>query len=636
MVPCPQCNQGAAPGYSLCPHCGANLLVDVILDGPIQGSRERFEVAKSLMALGTLGLTFGELQEALQTPHPVVARGVTRAFAGVTLERLDASGVRGEVVPVGQGGQRGAVPRVPALWGAVALGVALVAGGGWFALRRTSGGQVPQVTAPAPTPDAETPAAAATPGGDIPRDVMERVIASSVVIKCPRSEGAGFFVSEQQVLTNAHVVCGAEEQMRVLLSNGRTVLGTTRRRDDALDLAVVDVAGASGEPLPLGDAAAVKPGEKVAAVGSPRGLEFTLSLGTVSYVGRNRFGVGYLQVDINVNPGNSGGPVVDRQGRALGLMTMMVKDSNGLGLALPVNYAVTGAAPVLALPQAPPASPAWTELLDRVAQANQREVDEARRSFAQPGLLTAALRQDAWVVAAVMRRSPGEPSVEPLTFRMEKGGQVLCPPASAPPQGWKRLNGTTLKGIDKQMLGWLRANRLDSDLYVGVAVLRWASCAPAVGAELVLEGSDAGASRTPVVPFSFDRFEEVPVPRDEPPQIVDPDGPEVRPPPAVSARPDTAAPDTAEQEALWRGRFQGARQKIKDVDARVEQAKAFIHAADGHATVGYKLTERGITKYEEAQQIVARADADRAQAQKELEDLEHRAANEAIPFEWRR
>src|SRR6185503_6369190 len=85
--------------------------------------------------------------------------------------------------------------------------------------------------------------------------------------------------------------------------------------------------------LPLGDVEDVALGDRVMMIGSPMGLEFTVHEGLVSHLGRVAQGVAFIQLDAKVNPGNSGGPIIDEQGRVVGVVTLKQAQAEGIGLA---------------------------------------------------------------------------------------------------------------------------------------------------------------------------------------------------------------------------------------------------------------------------------------------------------------
>ena len=161
--------------------------------------------------------------------------------------------------------------------------------------------------------------------------------------------GSGVIVREDgYVLTNNHVVEGAAEVL-VQLSDGRKVDAEIVGTDPATDLAVLKVEATGLHPATLGDSEAIQVGDWVLAVGSPFGLEQTVTAGIIS--GKNRVqgiiggGQGFedfLQTDAAINPGNSGGPLANLRGEVVGINTAILSRSGasaGIGFAIPVGLA---------------------------------------------------------------------------------------------------------------------------------------------------------------------------------------------------------------------------------------------------------------------------------------------------------
>ena len=192
--------------------------------------------------------------------------------------------------------------------------------------------------APAPAPTVAPVAAAATARLSA-RDLARQSLPATVSLHCNDSIGSGFFVEPDLILTNAHVLCPPGEKIRAVLSNGDHYTGETVRSSQAVDLALVRLPGAKITPLPLGDVGDLALGDRIMMIGSPVGLEFTVHEGLVSHLGRVVQGVAYIQLDAKVNPGNSGGAIIDEQGRVVGIVTLKQAQAEGIGLAVPINYA---------------------------------------------------------------------------------------------------------------------------------------------------------------------------------------------------------------------------------------------------------------------------------------------------------
>jgi len=229
------------------------------------------------------------------------------------------------------------------------LSAALLAGAAGGAV----GAAVAPDDAPPPVADSTTAVRTSTTGdvAAVAAEVLPSVVSISVRSASGSGSGSGVVLDEAgHVLTNDHVVApGADGEIAVLLSDGRRgdarIVGT----DPVTDLAVlkVDVDGGL-TPIALGRSADVTVGDAVLAVGSPLGLEGTVTTGIISALDRTvRTNpesplLGALQTDAAINPGNSGGALVDANGRLIGINTAISSTSGGsigLGFAIPVDQA---------------------------------------------------------------------------------------------------------------------------------------------------------------------------------------------------------------------------------------------------------------------------------------------------------
>ena len=158
-----------------------------------------------------------------------------------------------------------------------------------------------------------------------------------------RGTGSGVVVrADGVIVTNNHVIDGATRIM-VHLRDGRTMSARVLGTDPSTDLAVIKV-DAQGLPAARwADSSAARVGEWVLAVGAPFGLEASVTHGVVSAMGRGNLGENpiedYLQTDASINPGNSGGPLVNLRGEVLGINTMIVRQANNIGFAVPSRLA---------------------------------------------------------------------------------------------------------------------------------------------------------------------------------------------------------------------------------------------------------------------------------------------------------
>jgi S1-C subfamily serine protease len=201
------------------------------------------------------------------------------------------------------------------------------------------------------------------PTGEVPQDeelldaysravvhVVEQVGPAVVSIgrssrRGPAGAGSGVvFTPDGYVLTNAHVAAGAH-QLEIGFTDGSTCAAQLVGVDHATDLAVVRATGRTLAHASFGSSSSLRVGQVVIAIGNPLGFSSTVSAGVVSALGRTmraRDGhamEGIIQSDVALNPGNSGGPLVDSRGRVVGINTAIILGAQGISFSVPIDTA---------------------------------------------------------------------------------------------------------------------------------------------------------------------------------------------------------------------------------------------------------------------------------------------------------
>ena len=206
----------------------------------------------------------------------------------------------------------------------------------WNASANLKDAPAPAATEPAPT----SPSSPPVPLSASIEEMVDRVMPAVVLIETSSGRGSGFYVRHDTLLTNVHVVQN-DSYVTLRRMDGSSVNARVESRAPAFDIAVLKVAAPSPSQavIPMGSAHSLKAGQEIIVIGSALGtLQNSVSRGIVSGL-RSSGGATLVQTDAATNPGNSGGPMLDRSGAVIGITTMGYKGAEGLNFGVAIDHA---------------------------------------------------------------------------------------------------------------------------------------------------------------------------------------------------------------------------------------------------------------------------------------------------------
>jgi len=314
-----------------------------------------------------------------------------------------------------------------------------------------------------------------------------------------RAMGTGFLISDDgYVLTNHHVIDNADE-VKVTLGDRREFTAKVVGSDQRSDVALLKIDGKDLPVLRTGNAAGVKPGQWAVAIGSPFGLEQSVTAGIVSAVGRsnpyaNQQYVPFIQTDVAINQGNSGGPLLNTSGEVIGINSQIFSNSGGymgVSFAIPIDVAMN------VVGQLKATGKVQRGQLGVMFQSTNITSDQAR-GFGLPDTLGA-------LVSEVVPGSPAEKvGIEPGDVIRSADGVTIRQPGDLPPIVGNKVPGAKVKIVvfreGRERTYDVTLSELDDSAVAGGATPRPGapSTAPAGGANalgLVVQDLDAAQRR---------------------------------------------------------------------------------------------------------------------------------------------
>jgi hypothetical protein len=425
---------------------------------------------------------------------------------------------------------------------------------------------------------------------------------------CPSFPGEGVFISATELLTRAQLSCTAEEPFEVRVGK-RTLLARIRKEPLAGGFAVADVVGGEGEAIELGNSTALAVSDELSSADSHA---------TIADNDETVLGVPQMIIDFEDQRPPEGTLLFDQNGAAVALMWRSFGPKSAFAAPLAI---FTG-------PQAPRAM-----LEERTERSARAEVGTMKKALAFPIVSTAVIDARGRLFVQLLRRGAWE---KPVHVTVE--GPQHCDARRAL-GGWEPLRTNAAWDLQSQQLFmYLDGHAIAADLDAAELELTAGDCSGVdvkslAGARVVLEGADPKYGQAIVARTALAlEISPDPGPSAPPPEKV------ARAQPFVPFKPSA----THGSEEEWRSRFRNVHQHVAQVEQELQEKQRFVQLMDGKAQrhnphlPGTWLTGDEMDRYNQYKRDLEHAAEFRAEAQRQLEDLERDAANASVPLEWRR
>jgi hypothetical protein len=299
---------------------------------------------------------------------------------------------------------------------------------------------------------------------------------ATVVLTSGPCQGSAFFVTPELLLTNAHVVCAETAEARV---GDRAVPATIVQIDDELDVALLRAEGAGGTPLRLANVMSVRAGDRVAAAGAPGGRDVSVVPGVVTLPLTRLWGVLHIEAHASLSQGNSGGPLLDARGEAIGVISKRrAAGGRPVALALPLDYIAPWLPAGIAVE-----GPGWSDRVTDAARGAEADLEHFQAALRGPLLLGAhfvryarprfGTDDQALVFVVAAPASADRPALTQLTVRLTCGDTAprvttlsAWLPVGRPVERSSMLDVTQLRPF----LSWARKRSLADGLALSTGI----------------------------------------------------------------------------------------------------------------------------------------------------------------------